>query len=511
MALKPLILPVSEFAPDMPDYRDEASSNAMNVIPRTPKSYGPLAAPSIYSNALKKKCQGAYFGVDSGGNINGFAGDANDLYNLTVSSTGWTIVSSSPGAYSIASSDLWQFCLFGINVIATDYADAIQSFTLGTSTAFAALAAAAPKARFACVSKSFLVVADTNDPVFGQQHQRVWWCANGDPTNWPTPGSALAAQYESDFQDLLGDGGFIKGIVGNLGNADLLIFQERAVFRGVWVGGPNVFDFFPMEGVRGCPASGSIAQLGGVVYYLAQDGFYVNDGGQSIPIGANKVDKTFYADLDQNYFGSISAAIDPFNKLYIVFYPGAGHAGSNCNKMLIYNWQLQRWSEAIPFANGGELIARALSFGYTLDQLYTVLGYFLDTLPAPLDSRLWTADNVLLGAFDSNHALNAFTGAPLPATVDTSEFQATDGMVTKFINTKPIVDGNVIPSVSLGVRNRQVDTPSFGTPIAMDALGNSPQRAVGRYARARITIPSSSSWTNISGVELEGVPAGVRY
>ena len=511
MAKPPLILRVADYAPDMPDYMNQQSDNVLNVIPRTPTSYGPLSSPAVFSGALGTRCQGAYFGLDSAGNVNGFAGDSIDLWHLVAGSQNWVNISKSAGTYNIASDEQWKATLYGTRIVFTNIADPAQSFLLGVSSAFSDLASAAPKARYCATVRSFMVFANTSDPIYGSQPQRVWWSANGDPTNWPTPSSQLAAQYESNFQDLLGDNGWIQGIVGNLGTADAAIFMEHGIWRMVFSGAPAVFDFFIAEGVRGTPSPGSIAQLGTLVYYLGEDGFYAFDGTQSMPIGANKVDKTFFADLDQNYLYLVSAAIDPINKLYLVAYPGAGHNGTSCNKLLMYNWQLQKWSPSIPLPNGGiELIARAISFGYTLDQLYTVLGYSLDNLPFPLDSRIWTGGNLLLGLFDNTHKLNFFTGSALAATVDTSEIQPIAGGVTRIFNTRPICDGSAIPSVALATRNRQSDAVSFGTAIPMNVLGTAPQRALGRYIRAEITVPAGAAWTNLSGVELEGAPAGVR-
>ncbi len=519
MARQPLILPVAEYAPDMPDYQSSESSNVNNVYPRTPRSYGPINSPSPFSGALATRCQGAYFGLDSSGNVAGFAGDSQDLWEMTAAtSPAWSSVSKSAHAYNIAGDAQWKFTIFGTRVIATNLADPVQSFILGSSSIFADLivTANAPKATFAAVVKSFLVLGHTTDATYGLQPQRVWWSRNGNPTAFDDPGATataqLAAQYQTSYQDLLGDNGHITGIVGNLGNADGAVFMDHAVWRMIWAGGSVVFDFFPAQGVRGCNASGSLAQLGDRVFGLLEDGFYIFDGAQAMPIGANKVDKTFFADVDAQYLSNVSAAIDPVNKLYIVLYPGAGHNGVNCNKMLMYNWQLGRWSGAIPIPAGAEFIMRALSFGYTLDQLYTILGYQLDTLPYPLDSNVWTGGSLLLGIFDTLHKLNFFTGTPLAATVETSEVQPSPGQVTRFFNSRPIIDGSAMPSVSIGVRNRQVDTPSFGAAIPMSALGTAPQRILGRYARARITVPAgASSWTNLSGVELEGAPAGGRY
>lgn len=509
----PLTLRVAEYCPDMPNYMSGQSDNMLNVIPRTRTSYGPLSSPAAFSTALGARCLGAYFGLDSAGNVNGFAGDTTKLYRLAAGSNGWDDVSKG-GGYSIGTDSQWKFMLFGQRVIALNIGSVPQSYILGTSTDFADLITTSnpPSARYGAVIKSFLMLANTTDAIYGEQPQRAWWSRNGNPTNFDAPGSAIAQQFQTSFQDLLGEGGWIQGIVGNLGTADGAIFMEHAIFRVVWVGGQAVFDFFPAQGVRGTPAPGSIAQLGALVYYLGEDGFYVFDGSNSRPIGNDKVDKTFYADLDQQYFSSISSAIDPINKLYIIAYPGQGHTGANCSKMLIYNWALDRWSPALPLPDGFEIIVRGLSFGYTLDELYTILGYTLDNLPFPLDSRVWTGGNLLLALFDTNHKLNFFTGNNLDATVDTAEVQQTPGGSTKINMARPIIDGsNTTIGVALAVRNRQSDNVNPTSFSLVNSLGLCPQRAAGRYVRARIFVPGMQDWTHLSGVELEGAPDGARY
>ena len=509
---QPFLLEAAEFAPDQPNYHNKSSGNVFNVIPRTPQTYGPLSAPAPFSGPLVARCQGAFFGLDGSGNVFGFAGDATDLYELTSASQNWSAISKSAGAYSCAADAQWKFAIYGIRVIAGDFTDNLQSFLIGIDSKFSDLITTAnpPKCKYLAQVLTFLMLANTNDPVYGSQPQRVWWSRNGDPTKFDDPTSQLAAQFETSFQDLPAEGGQIQGVVGNLGTSDAAIVMEHSIWRVQFVGGAaGVFSFFPMEGVRGCLAPGSIAQLGPNFFYIGEDGFYSNDGTTSTPIGANRVDKTFLADLDQNYLSSVSSAIDPINKLYIVYYPGSGHAGADCNKMIMYNWQLDRWSQAVPLDGGGELIVRALSFGYTLDQLYTILGYNLDNLPYPLDSRVWTGGNLLLGIFDANHKLNFFTGNALAATIDSSEAQPNPSGLFRLFNARPIVDGGV-PSVAVAVRNRQNDTSSFGAAIAQNSIGTCPQRAVGRYFKTETTIPAMSVWTHFSGVECEGTAAGVR-
>jgi hypothetical protein len=338
-----MFVPVAEYTPDQPDFLNPGSGTVRNCLPRTAQSYGPMPSLAPYSSALAARCQGGYAFQDGGGNVNVFVGDAATLYRLTAGSTAWTDVSKA-GGYTTAPDQRWSSVLFGSHVVMTNYTDPIQSFVLGSSAAFADLAAAAPKARHLAVVRDWLVAGNTVDGAFGPQPQRVWWSAIDDPTNWPTPGTSGAAAVQSDYQDLVGDAGWVQGIVGNLGTADGAVFQERAIVRMSYVGPPAIFSFATAEGARGTPAPGSIAQLGAVVYYLGEDGFYAFDGSSSRPIGANKIDRTFFADLDPSYFHRISAAVDPASKVCFWAYPGIGNNGGNPNRLLAYHWALDRFT-----------------------------------------------------------------------------------------------------------------------------------------------------------------------
>lgn len=493
-----MLLPPAEFLPDQPDFPAQGSGNVLNVLPRTASSYGPMPSLAVYSSALGSRCQGALPAQDSAGNVRAFAGDATDLWRLVPGTTTWAKVSKSAGVYTIPTDQAWRGCQFGDRIMMTDYTDAIQSYVEGVDTLFSDLAAAAPKARFLTIARDFVVAGNTSDGTFGTKPRRLWWSAINDPTNWPTLGTSGAAAVQSDAQDIEGDHGELMGLVGNLGTADIGMFFERAIWRGVYVGAPNIFNFTPAEGLRGTPAPGSVAQLGAFVIYLGEDGFYMFDGSNSAPLGAEKVDKFFFGRLDQTYFYRISAVIDPINKIYFCAYPGPGNSGGNPNEMLAYNWSLKRWSWITGITC--ELLLRSLSFGYTLDQLDTV-NASLDALPFSLDSRAWTGGRLLLSAFDTNHKLNYFTGAALAPQVDSSEVQIIPGRRAFVSGIRPLVDGGA-PTIAVGVREKTTDTVTFGSAVAVDVDGQCPQRASARYHRARIELPAGSSFTHISGAEI---------
>lgn len=501
-----------EWTPDTPDFNNPGSPNVLNVYPRTETSYGPIPALTVYnSSALTARCQGASAFLNSQGVINLFAGDTNDLYQMTASSGAWSNVSKSLHAYNCVSTDWWNYEYFNGAVIATNISDNPQTFTVGSGTAFADLGGTPPKGRYVAAVKSFLVFANTWDAADLFQPQRIWWSGVGDATSWPTPGGTTAAQVQSSRNDLLGKAGWITGIVGNLGNADGAIFQEHAVTRMVYAGPPQVFDFLPVQGVKGCPAPASIVQFGAVVYYLGEDGFYAFDGIQSVPIGANKIDKTFYADLNQAWISRVQGTADPLNKLIWWAYPSNSSAGTP-DTLICYNWQLGRWGKV---SQSVEALTRLLTLGYTLDQLYTVLGYTIDGLPAPLDSRVWAGGLMTFGAFNTSHKLSYFTGPNLAATVDTTESQISPGQKTFVCGARPWVDagvngGAVTPSISIGVRDRMNDAVTFKTAQAMNSFGTCPQRACGRYVRARMTTLSGDVWNHLLGVELDVRPVGNR-
>lgn len=480
-----------DYLPDLPALDNPGSSYIRNVIPAR-LSYRPMPSLSVYSGALTARCQGAVAVTDLDGNVVNFAGDATTLYNLAAGTTTWNDASKA-GGYNTASEGRWAFAQYKQQVIATNGVEAIQEYTLNSSTDFADLDASAPLARYLAVAKAFLFAVNTStDP------QRIHWSAIDDPSNWPTPGSAAAVAVQSDYQDLVGDGGWNMGAIGGLSGADLVVWQERSMWRGTYVGGDLFWQFDQVEGGRGTPAPGSIVQVGGLAYYLGEDGFYRTDGASSEPIGADKIDKTFFADLDQSRFDRISSAADPINKIVIWAYASTASTDGRCDRLLVYNWQSGRWS--LIDAVECELIFRSLSFGYTMESL-DAISADLDALPFSLDSRAWTGGRLLLSAFDTNHKLDYFTGSNLAATLETTEAQPIPNMRAVVTEVWPLVDGGTL-TVTPVTRNRNNDAPTTGTAASQNSIGYCPVRTNARYHRYRVGVASAGTWTHAQGINV---------
>jgi len=178
--------------------------------------------------------------------------------------------------------------------------------------------------------KDFLVVGNTNSGAEGHIPYRVRWSGINAPTAW-----VASATTQSDAQDLPFDNGDVQRIIsGNYG----IIFQERAITRMTYVGSPLVFQFDEMESGRGTPSPFSVRKIGDLIFYLGQDGFYVFDGEKSTAIGANKIDRTFWNDVDKTYLNSIVTAVD-FNK-HVIYWAYAGDANTRGrrNRILCFNY-----------------------------------------------------------------------------------------------------------------------------------------------------------------------------
>lgn len=436
-----------------------------------------------------------------------------DHFSIGVNTTGYGAYVSGGTAqkelfYSVGAGETWNFAVMDQRVVAVNINTAPQTFLVGTDTAFSNLSSGAPKARYAAVVRDFLMLGNTFDGSNGNRPQRVWWSALGDGTNWPTPGTVAATQVQSDYQDLLGEGGWVQGLVPGLANADVAIFQERLIWRGSYVGSPDIFSFSRVDSARGTPIPGSIVLAGGVAYYISDVGIMAFDGAAGQMIGEQKVDRYFWNDVDQSSLSSISAAADPQNKLVFWAYPGSGSSGGVPNKLLVYHYGIQRF--AVVDLISVERLLNGLTVGYTLDQTFTVLGYTLDTLPFPLDSRAWTGGRLAFAAFDTNHKLGFFSGSPIAATMDTSEAELNNNALTYVNRVWAETDAGSV-TLQVGYRNRIVDQVTWTGASTIDTTNASAGiRATGRLLRARMNIPAGATWTVCQGIDVDARAAGKR-
>ena len=494
-------IPFGEWMPDMPALSNPGANVATNVIPRTDKSYGPFPSATVFSSALTAYCRGAYSGRDTTGNVANFAGDGTALYKSN--GNGWDDVTNTGGAYTTGSAQYWEFAQYGDVVIATNLADNPQAFTVSSDTNFADLDSNAPKGKTVETIKDFLMFGDTNDGTDGDQPNRVWWSAIGDPTSWPTPGTASAAQVQSDYQNLPGTGR-VQKIVAAVGGSDGAVFCERGIWRMNYSGPPYVFTFDLVEGARGTRAPRSVINIGPVAFYIGEDlGFYMFNGATSVPIGVDKVDKYFASIVDQNSLHRVTSAASPKDKL--VMWSFQQQDVTDPDRILVYNWHLQRFSLV---QLDHELLRRATADGYTLEQLDNIDSN-IETFPYSFDDPILQGGATLLSIFDTSHRAANLDGDNLAAEIETTEVDLVGNRVYAD-GIRPIVDNEDEVTAAFKYRDSQETDPTAQTYTSRDTEGICYNQIAARYLRASVKIASGASWNHAQGVQVPYVPDGER-
>jgi hypothetical protein len=489
------IIDYKGWMPDRAALGNPGELEATNVRP-TEDGYGPLGDQNPQATALDARCQGAAAISSSEGVVTTYAGDATKLYSVGPEGTP---VDVSSAAYTTAADEQWEFASFGSTFIATNRANPVQGITVGGS-AFADLITSVekPKARHVDVVRDFVVLGNVESTADGEKTNRVHWSAYRDATNFtPTAGN------QGDFEDIE-EGGWVQRIVGGVEYG--LIFQERQITRMSYIGPPIVFQLDTIDRKRGTPIPGSVVAFGRLVFFYSDDGFMMNDGVQTIPIGHRAVDRKFNTDFNTTYIGRCFSAIDPINKVVMWSLPGENQSTpGEPNRIYMFNWAENRWAEA---ELDLQLVYRALTPGLTLEDLDSV-STDLDALPFSLDSRAWTGGSLIAGSFNSDNRLCHFSGANLAATIDTGERQLFRGQKAEVTGARPIVDGGT-PTVTVGSRQSPQGSNAFGSAVAVDATGFSSQLVEGRYHRMRTIVPAASSWTHAQGVEVFANGTGVQ-
>jgi hypothetical protein len=389
--------------------------------------------------------------------------------------------------YTTPTNQRWRFTQFGNVLVAANGGNRLQGYNVNTSSTFQDLASDAPQSRYVTVVRDFVVSGYVNSSTV--YPNRVQWSALGDESSW-----ANSATTQADFQDIP-DGGSVVGLTGGEYG---LVFMDRSIHRMSYIGSPLVFQFDNISRNQGCYEANSIIQYGGTSFFLSDDGFYACDGQQIIPIGNEKVNRYFFSDVDEGALNLMSAAVDPARKLVIWAY--ASQASATVDKLLIYNYQTNKWTSGTTNASR---IASSSTPSVALEGL-DVFGN-LDTIPTSFDSRIWLGGKMQFAGV-RNTKIITFSGANNTAYIETGDIEM-PGVTSAITLAKPIVD-NGSGSVALFSRRLLSEQVIFGSQTAADAENRVSLRGVGRYHRLQLT--PTGQWTNTVGIDVEMNPLGTR-
>jgi len=527
-----------EWLPDQPSILDTVSE-ANNVIPLA-VGYGPFKSPVNYSTNASENLTNV-FAVKTDNDVSVFAGGLTKLFKLDSSDLSLDDVSKSGGYTGI---NRWQFIQFGTLALATNGSEKIQSYNVNSSSLFADLAAGAPIAKYITAVRDFVVAANISS---GTYPTRVQWSDINDPTDWTAGGAS-----QSDYQDIP-DGGDITGITGGEFG---IVFLEKAIVRMSYIGSPLFFQFDTISRNIGCIEGGSIAQYGGISYFLSDDGFYSCDGQNVVGIGAEKVDRYFFNNANIGDIDTISSAVDPERNLIIWNYTNV----SGSRSLLIYNYETKKWCTADTdvdylstlatsgtsldsidsaynvtagsFVTGQQYTIRSVgttdytligAVANTVGVLFTATGAgsgtgvaidmaasaaaakTTDTLVTTLDDRLYKGGKFLFGGVRDARIIT-FTGTSATASITTNDLEYGYNSVVTLI--RPSVD-NGSANVQIASRRMLDDTITYSTAIAASQENRAPVRSYGRYHRVKIT-PTGANWFSAIGIDLDYAEQGNR-
>ena len=481
----------ADFLPDQPALENQGTTVAKNAVPAL-RGYRSLNGLSAYSGAATNYIRGVIAAKDSAQAQYVYCGDETKLYTLSGAGSVALTDASKAGGYATSSDDRWRFVTFGTALIGTNYDDAMQTLTIGGST-FADLGGSAPKAKYIAVVRDQVFTGFTNESGTAYPY-RVRWSGIGNQTGWGT-----SATTGADFQDIY-DMGTVTGLVGG---EYATILMERGIARAQFVGPPLFYSIDKVETARGCKFPGTVCNVGRFVFYCADDGFYLFDGMSSKPIGAERVNRFFLDDVNESFMHRITSAVDPTQQLLVVSYPSVSSTDGTPDRLLFYNYAIERWSYAEVNADfiGGFAVA-----GYTLEDLANVSASIED-LPASLDSGIWAGGQFLFGG-GINNKLAIFGGATLAATLETGEFSPAPGRRSMVRAVMPHVEGSSSITAQIGTRSRQQDGVTYGAASSLNDDGICPVRAEGRFHRVRLNL--SGDWTLAQGVDVTAGQLGAR-
>lgn len=481
-----------EYKPDVSDYEGSATKNVLNVIPQG-DGYGPFPDFTFFSGALPAACRGAFYAIRADGSIATFAGTSNKLYLMDNTTFAWTDVSKSAGTYiSLGTSANWQFAQFNDLVFATQGNDVLQVFTLASSTEFTDAAGSPPQAAYISNVGRFLVLSGLT-----ANRTRIQWSGLNDVNS---SASWTSGVNSSDYQDLP-DGGIVRGVAGGEYG---IIFQDQAIRRMTFApGSPIIFQIERIAQDMGLYAPYSLIRSAGTIYFHSAKGFYkIDAGGLPVQIGRERVDRTFFIDLDKGNLQLFMGAADPRSSRIYWAYKSNSGLTALYDKIIGYDPALDRF---FMVEMSGEYLLGISQTGLTLESL-DAISSSLDAMTSSLDNYA-TSVTPEISQFSGSHILGFFRGTNLEATFETAE-AGTDEKLIFYKGFRPITDAPTVYG-SASSRMTQQAAVSAGDEVLINTrTGRCDFRLDTRYSRLKTRIPAGTAWTFSAGVVPDVVQSG---
>jgi hypothetical protein len=460
-----------DFLPDLPDHGSDGVSEALNVYPSNGGRYRPVGQFEAHTSALPGPCKGASNFIAPSGRVVLIAGTATALYRQD--GVGWALLAS---GYTMPDGGRWRFVQFGEFAIVSNHNDPPIKVNLEDDTV-ADLGGSPPDMQAMAVVGNFVVGTQIDGQV-----NRIAWSGENDAEWW------TFAQHKSDYQDFP-DGGEVTGIVG--GDVGLIL-QRSAVRRMAYVGGNVLFRFDKLSSNVGCATVHSVAQHGELAFWYAETGFKMWDGAQIKAIGHERVDASFASLYEVVNLDEISTAID--GQRHSVAWATGYH-------IWLYNWLLDRWTV---IERAAEIITQRVTRAPSLEEQDPAVGDEDDNVEGvdldSFDAARFRVGDPTFFVFTEG-VMGTFNGANMAARIAGRRVEMIEGRDTRMRRVRPMTDANSGITVRLDTWQRLGDTARRRDFTTLQASGEMPVRARGRFVKAWVSIAEGEEWDFLQGVD----------
>jgi hypothetical protein len=472
------------YAPDADHTQSGVIVDCNNLIPSL---RGMKSAPSPVAStlpALAAACRGAASLRRLDGATRVFAGTGTKLYEA--GSGSWTDRTRVVGGdYALATTDRWRFAQYGNVSLAVAKTDILQ---FSSSGAFANVGASVPKAAIVETVGLFVFLFNTNESSFGDQPDR-WWCsAIGDYTDW-TPSivtQSATARLVSSSGKIVGARKFGDHIVA---------YKDNAMYVGVYVGPPVIWDFREIPGRIGSISHEAIAVVGTPDnprhIFMGLDNFYSFDGSRPIPIGNNRVKEQVFGNINRSKIESSIALHDATNSLVYFWYPVVDSV--NPSHCVVYNYRTDKWGRS------DRQIEHAFEYtqpSLTYEDVGSMFSTYGDIQDLTYGSSYWIEGYATPAIFNTSHVLQTLNGNSGPSSLTTGDIGGDE--VSVFL--KRVTPRYLIAPTSASMTNYY--RMAIGDSLATDQTVNE--------SRGRFDVMREAGWHRLQldfngNVELPGL------
>lgn len=470
------MIPLMGFSPDVEPTTPGAIVDASNIVPYEAGIKAAPTAASVGLPALAAECRGSAVVRGLSGASRMFAGTAAAIFEA--SGTSWTSVGS---GYTLGTDDRWSFAGYGDAVLASNSATNIVRSTGG---AFSAIAGA-PKAAILVASKGFVLAFSTNEATYGVSPDR-WWCsALYDETSW-TP--SLSTQATTG-RLVGGSGGIVTAV--RFGD-DVVVYKNRAIFLGTYVGAPEVWRFTQVGFDVGCIGVEAAADTSIGHIFVGSDNIYHFDGTRPVAIATGIVRQWWINNSSSQYRYKTRLLWDRDNSLVWIFFPSASSTGA-CDDCIVFHVMTKQWGRV---NISTEAVVNYVSPAVTFDGGSPIVTTFDASPSIAYDSPFWLAQKTNPAIFDTTHMLDTLSGVAGSWWFETGDY----GDETQWSTCTDLRMRFALKPSSITctpkAKATSGDTTTSGSAVSHDG-SKFPIRQTSRFHRFRVDGSGSGSFSAI--------------